>query len=196
MTKDPNTMSEADFIKSIQGQPEESLPRRIYADWLEENRDSRAEYLRVECEMATESLLEDRYWDSKERRDELRPNIDPLWRDQLGYGDVYRPMFTRLPKSRMDRWRLMDRFIDFWHKPLIRDSGNTTAELAEAEERLGCVLPPAVKEFYLIFGRSLKIWSCQDRWLKLSDITQIDDGQQLLFRHENQGVCRWAFSTT
>jgi uncharacterized protein (TIGR02996 family) len=43
----------ADFLQTIASHPEEDVPRLIYADWLEEEGDSaRAEFIRVQCELA------------------------------------------------------------------------------------------------------------------------------------------------
>src|SRR5262249_28449408 len=41
------------FLRDIVAHPEDSAPRLIYADWLEENGDAaRAELIRVQCELA------------------------------------------------------------------------------------------------------------------------------------------------
>ena len=42
-----------EFLREIRRQPDDAVPRLIYADWLEERGDSRAELLRVQCELET-----------------------------------------------------------------------------------------------------------------------------------------------
>jgi uncharacterized protein (TIGR02996 family) len=41
-------MSEADFLAAIREEPEDDATRLVYADWLDDHGDPRAEYLRVE----------------------------------------------------------------------------------------------------------------------------------------------------
>jgi uncharacterized protein (TIGR02996 family) len=45
-------MTDADFIRTIQEDPADDTARLVYADWLEERGDVRAEYLRAELELA------------------------------------------------------------------------------------------------------------------------------------------------
>jgi uncharacterized protein (TIGR02996 family) len=45
-------MTDADFIRTIQADPADDTARLVYADWLEERGDVRAEYLRAELELA------------------------------------------------------------------------------------------------------------------------------------------------
>jgi uncharacterized protein (TIGR02996 family) len=46
-------MTDADaFLQAIRENPADDGPRLIYADWLEERGDPRAEFIRVECELA------------------------------------------------------------------------------------------------------------------------------------------------
>jgi uncharacterized protein (TIGR02996 family) len=46
-------MTHQDFIDAILAEPGDDVPRLIYADWLEERGDPRAEFIRVQVEMAT-----------------------------------------------------------------------------------------------------------------------------------------------
>ena len=43
---------DAPFLAQIAADPEVDAPRLIYADWLEEQQDERAEFIRVQCELA------------------------------------------------------------------------------------------------------------------------------------------------
>jgi uncharacterized protein (TIGR02996 family) len=50
------------FLRAIREDPNDPARRLVYADWLEEHGDPKAEYLRLSCRLA-----------------ELRGNIDPAW---------------------------------------------------------------------------------------------------------------------
>ena len=70
-------VDEVGFIRAIQAELHDDAPRLIYADWLEERGDLRAEYLRFQVELA-------RTWTSTERKprlcarlEELASTIDP-----------------------------------------------------------------------------------------------------------------------
>jgi uncharacterized protein (TIGR02996 family) len=44
---------EADFLRAIIERPDDDLPRRVFADWLDEHgQPERAEFIRVQCELA------------------------------------------------------------------------------------------------------------------------------------------------
>jgi uncharacterized protein (TIGR02996 family) len=43
---------EADLLRAIRDDPDDDAPRLIYADWLEERGDPRAEFIRIQCELA------------------------------------------------------------------------------------------------------------------------------------------------
>lgn len=64
---------EAAFLRAIADQPEDDAPRLVYADWLEERNDPRAEYLRVEHRGRANPAAE------RERLDALRARLDPAW---------------------------------------------------------------------------------------------------------------------
>src|SRR4051794_12464475 len=47
-------MSHDAFLRAIIDRPDDDTPRLVYADWLDENGDpARAEFIRVQCELAT-----------------------------------------------------------------------------------------------------------------------------------------------
>lgn len=64
---------EADFIRAIQRDPEDDEARLIYADWLEQQGDVRAEYLRLEVQRRR----------IPRRLAELAQRISPGWRAQV-----------------------------------------------------------------------------------------------------------------
>lgn len=67
------TSIHADFLRTITASPDDDAPRLVFADWLEEAGDAdRAEFIRLQCELAR--LAED---DPRARR--LRPREQELW---------------------------------------------------------------------------------------------------------------------
>jgi serine/threonine-protein kinase len=65
-------MSDEDaFLEAIRADPGDVPLRQVYADWLEDRDDPRAEYLRL--------LLADADPGARRRLDELRPTLDPQW---------------------------------------------------------------------------------------------------------------------
>jgi uncharacterized protein (TIGR02996 family) len=55
MIRDPQEMA---FINTIRAAPDDDSPRQVYADWLEEQGDSRAEFLRVHLAIANDRFNE------------------------------------------------------------------------------------------------------------------------------------------
>ncbi len=53
-------MNEASFLQAIGDDPRDDAARLIYADWLEERGDARAEYIRNQCELTATPFLESR----------------------------------------------------------------------------------------------------------------------------------------
>jgi uncharacterized protein (TIGR02996 family) len=65
------------FLESIRANPRDNTARLVYADWLEERGDPRADYLRVLCEwLAGHS---DREQQLIEQERELRARLDRRW---------------------------------------------------------------------------------------------------------------------
>jgi uncharacterized protein (TIGR02996 family) len=60
------------FFQAIAAKPEDETCRLVFADWLEERGDARAEFLRVDSALATEQA-------SDERRAELRARWAEFW---------------------------------------------------------------------------------------------------------------------
>src|SRR5262245_34868528 len=135
---------ETHFLEAIRANPGDVACRLVYADWLEERGDPRAELIRIEEEMRPLPVFADRYWELKPRRNELRQKVAKKWAQTMGYAPTYRPLFSKLPKAKKDRWRLVEEFIELWHKPLGPRSGNTEADVRAAEKRLRHRLPLAL----------------------------------------------------
>ena len=72
------------FLAAIRENPEDDTPRLVYADWLDDNGDrDRAEFIRVQIELAR--LREDdvRAFDLRWRQDELLNQNGDIWREEV-----------------------------------------------------------------------------------------------------------------
>ncbi len=77
-------MSHAAFLHAIRETPDADLPRLVYADWLDENGDpARAEFLRVQCELATRPDHDPLYRELEDREHELLSEHEPAWAGEL-----------------------------------------------------------------------------------------------------------------
>jgi uncharacterized protein (TIGR02996 family) len=177
------------FLEAIKAAPSDVASRLVYADWLEERGDPRGELIRVEEEMNSLPVWSDRYWNLKPGRDGLRQKLEGGWLQTMGYVPTYRPLFSKLPPGRKERWRLVQEFIELWHQPLTAASGNTKGDIQAAEESLGHLLPTALREWYLLAGNATSIWSRQDYLCPLSHIKV--EHESVIFRRENQGCEIW-----
>jgi uncharacterized protein (TIGR02996 family) len=72
-------MDDESFLETIRRNPEEDAPRLVYADWLEERGDPRAEFLRLDCRLGHLSSGSRTRPKIRTRMDKLRQNIDGDW---------------------------------------------------------------------------------------------------------------------
>lgn len=76
-------MSDAEaLMAAIAAEPENDLPRLVYADWLEENGDpDRAEFIRIQCELFRNAngLSTEEYADLSDREKVLRAEHEEEW---------------------------------------------------------------------------------------------------------------------
>jgi uncharacterized protein (TIGR02996 family) len=189
-------MSEEEgFLQSIQAHPGDAALRLVYADWLEERGDVRGEFIRVQEEMNALPAHSDRHAELKPRRNELREQIDAAWREKLGYVPRHRPLFTHLPERRVERWRLVEEFIDTWYKPLKPGDGVSEEVLRETEERLGFRLPAALREWHALAGKRKEVWSNQDHLLEIQYLNRENSMSSrqdaFIFYVENQTCELW-----
>jgi uncharacterized protein (TIGR02996 family) len=68
---------ESAFLESIRAAPTDNTHRLVYADWLEERGDGRADYLRLLCDWLASHPAIDRNLIERER--ELRKSLDRGW---------------------------------------------------------------------------------------------------------------------
>lgn len=140
--------AEAAFLAAVADRPGDPTPRLVYADWLDDRGDPRAELVRIEEEMRTLPAHADRYWSLKPRRNELRAGCSPDWLAALGYGTVYRPVLAPWPGADVrGRFRLLRELVERWYGEPLPDAGGRADEVAAVEERLGRTLPVAVREW-------------------------------------------------
>src|SRR2546430_2364199 len=72
-------MAEDGFIAAILDDPTPEIHRLVYADWLEDQGDPRAEFLRVECALLNLVPGDVRLPTLQKRLQELLPALDPDW---------------------------------------------------------------------------------------------------------------------
>jgi uncharacterized protein (TIGR02996 family) len=136
------------FLLAIEAEPADRVRRLVYADWLDDRHDPRAELVRVEEEMRTLPVFADRFWELKPRRNELRAVAGGDWCARMRYGTECEPVFRHgIPDGWRDRWRLIREFTERWHRIPMPDVGGRATEIAEAETRLKRELPPSVREW-------------------------------------------------
>jgi uncharacterized protein (TIGR02996 family) len=70
---------EAGFLDAVLAAPDDIALRLIYADFLEERGDARAEALRLKCSIATIPEGDPRRAELAARLEQLRPTLDPGW---------------------------------------------------------------------------------------------------------------------
>jgi uncharacterized protein (TIGR02996 family) len=80
---------EAAFLQAIFANPEDEAARLIYADWLEERGDPRAEFLRLESMLAGVSRDDPRLHEAETRLQALRSGIDGDWLARVDRTDRY-----------------------------------------------------------------------------------------------------------
>src|SRR5262245_19528354 len=72
------------FLRALLLNPEDHTTRSVYADWLEERGDERAEYLRLERDLAALPAGDDNVPAWGRRLAELRARIEPAWLARVG----------------------------------------------------------------------------------------------------------------
>ncbi|MEU5160542.1 SMI1/KNR4 family protein [Streptomyces sp. NPDC020875] len=100
--------------------------------------------------------------------------------------------------ERRAAWEFVRSFVRAWCAvPLADGDGYGPDEIAAAERRLGLTLPAALREAYALLGLRPDLTSNQDVLRPLAELA-VEPGEEadgpgavLVFRDENQGVCRW-----
>lgn len=139
--------SEQDFLDAILANPADSDLRQVFADWLEENQDSRAELVRLEEHCRSLPPYCDEYWQLKPRRNELREQCDPMFLQQMDYGTVYLPVFSEVPDDWRSRWRLIREFVERWYQVEMPDVGRQGEDAITLSRQIGRELSPSIVEW-------------------------------------------------
>jgi uncharacterized protein (TIGR02996 family) len=102
-------MTEEAFLRAIEENPDDDTTRLVFADWLEERGDWRAEFVRLDVRLRGLTDADDDYRDVEERWRLLRYGLNPLWQVLFDRSPVERcgdPLFKfRCPK----RWGTLRR---------------------------------------------------------------------------------------
>jgi uncharacterized protein (TIGR02996 family) len=159
------------FLDEITAQPGDRLLRLIYADWLEEAGDPRAELIRVEEEMRTVPIASDRFWELKPRRNLYRKALDPAWLARMRYGNDYEPVFRVVPADWKGRWRVIREFVERWYGLPMGDVGGGLEEVRAIEGRLDRTLPPSIREWIAFVSDVSK----RDSEYVLRDVAGVED---------------------
>lgn len=140
------------FVRSLLADPADETLRLVYADWLDERGDVRAEWLRIQARLV--QLAAEGDWDQSlaERRRQLEAGIDPTWLN-----------VARLPRRDGMPIRNWHAFYDslviepVYGEPVPKP---TASELDRFEAEAGFRLPRSYREYILVFGpgRLLTNW--------------------------------------
>lgn len=151
-----NLHTDDSFLLAIEAEPADRVRRLVYADWLDDRHDPRAELVRVEEEMRELPVFADRFWELKPRRNELRALAGCDWCARMRYGTECEPVFRHgIPDGWRDRWRLIREFTERWHRIPMPDVGGRANEIAEAEAQFGLAFPPSLRE-WVAFGLDVR----------------------------------------
>ncbi len=103
------------FVQAIDETPLDPLPRLIYADWLEDQGDPRAEWLRLDCQLRDPSQVVDDPAADLARFRELTEASSPSWLAELIRAEIA-PCQGANGKDCPRQWRLLTRTPN----PLVR----------------------------------------------------------------------------
>lgn len=167
-------MTEDAFLDAIRESPTDETTRLVYADWLEDAGDPRAEFLRVECEFLALPAEDSRARLLHARIDELYVALDADWLSEV----------ARVPRSALAELRRV--------LPPPRRPYQAEGDWDAVEAALGTRLPADYKAFIGVYGsgavnhcldiaspwalgsdirRRWEEWaSCYDDWLPYRDV--------------------------
>lgn len=84
----PPTSDILSFLRAIAEEPDDDACRLVFADWLEERGDWRAEFFRLDCRLRVMAEDEDGHAELQARRDELWSRLSPAWRTVVGRSPI------------------------------------------------------------------------------------------------------------
>src|SRR5262245_51645294 len=71
---------QAALLAAIRAEPEEDMLRLVFADWLEEQGDPRAEFIRLQCSLASMAQDDPRWQELERREEELLRQHGETWK--------------------------------------------------------------------------------------------------------------------
>jgi len=162
------------FLRDIMANPNDPVPRLIYADWLDERDDPRGEFLRLELQFRELPENDPQRETVRSRLHELRTHIDPSWLAQLDRTAIEN-CGLRFAFECPRRWEQLlptseetVRFCSACRKPVYYCE--TVAEAREKACRGECVAvdsrlvrtpgdidPPHQQRLYLTVGQSMRL---------------------------------------
>jgi uncharacterized protein (TIGR02996 family) len=122
-----DTSEENAFLESIRSNPRDRLPRLVYADWLDERGDERAEFLRLQCSLVS----------SVERLVELHPSVPKQWAEET---DIFARVFTVFRLPPLGDGVNSAAVLTFLARPFQRLSAGSSLVDVETDKAT-CVLP-------------------------------------------------------
>lgn len=137
-------MIDEEFVAAIVADPDDRATRAVYADWLEQRGDRRAELVRLESELWREPLDLVRFRSVLVRRNELRAGCDPHW-----VARIARPSLTEI-RRRVGHLATLDpecRAESASHHRYRLNPPLDEAQIAAVEHRIGCRLPEQYRRF-------------------------------------------------
>jgi len=78
-------MKDAAFVQAILANPNDEANRLVYADWLDDQSDSRGEYLRLDVALLDTPPLTTKYRELRDRFLALRAGIDSTWARSVSF---------------------------------------------------------------------------------------------------------------
>ena len=138
---------DADFLKAIRAAPADPVPRLIYADFLDDHADPRADLIRSQERMRELPPYSDEYWLLKPSRDAIKADAPAEWLRAMSYDLPLAVMGHGWPDGWRERWRVIRAFVTEWHGVAMPDVGGRREEIEAVERAFGNDLPPSLREF-------------------------------------------------
>jgi uncharacterized protein (TIGR02996 family) len=145
------------FREAIIDNPDDDMQRLIFADWLEERGDPRAEFIRVQCELARAPDRAER-WDLRQRERELLAEHATAWRSaDLGPENAKVP--CRFRRGFVEQLRITAKTLLSGAERLMRNAPIRELVLFEAshlaKELADCPLLSRVEQLELSHGSAI-----------------------------------------
>lgn len=128
---------DAAFISAIRANPDDETSRLVYADWLDDRSDPRAEYLRAEAAWLALQPSDEQFRPLYRRVSQLAAGLEPEWFAGVSrMGNLVRQAWEPLSDGFGTRYPVLDLSQD-WQRAsaLFRESLSQTFGLTEIERR-------------------------------------------------------------